>query len=66
MPTTKASQKAVNKYIAKSYDRVAVLLKKAESPTKQEVQAAAERADESLNSYIVGAIRQRMEHEQQG
>lgn len=28
MPTTKAGQKAVNKYIAKAYDRVNLVLKK--------------------------------------
>lgn len=59
----KAQTRASNKYAAKTYDRVALVLKKTESPTKQEVQAAADRADESLNSYIVGAIRQRMESE---
>ena len=34
MPTTKAGQKAVNKYIAKAYDRVNLVLKKDTSPTK--------------------------------
>lgn len=63
MATTKASQKAVNKYMKANYDRVNLVLKKDASPTKEEVQAAAERAGESLNAYIVGAITQRMESE---
>ena len=56
MPTTKAGQKAVNKYIAKAYDRVNLVLKKDTSPTKDEVQAAADAEGVSLNAYIVAAI----------
>ena len=58
MPTTKAGQKAVNKYIAKAYDRVNLVLKKDTSPTKDEVQAAADA--EGLNAYIVAAISQQL------
>ena len=60
MPTTKAGQKAVNRYIAKSYDRVNLVLKKDSSPTKDEVQAAADAAGISLNAYIVAAISQQL------
>lgn len=60
MPTTKAGQKAVNKYIAKSYDRVNLVLKKGTSPTKDEVQAAADAEGVSLNAYIVAAISQQL------
>lgn len=60
MPTTKAGQKAVNKYIAKAYDRVNLVLKKDTSPTKDEVQAAADAEGVSLNAYIVAAIRQQL------
>lgn len=52
MPTTKAGQKAVNKYIAKAYDRVNLVLKKDTSPTKDEVQAAADAEGVSLLSLI--------------
>lgn len=58
-----ARTRANNKWNAKAYDRVNLVLKKDASPTKEEVQAAAERAGESLNAYIVGAITQRMESE---
>lgn len=60
MPTTKAGQKAVNKYIAKAYDRVNLVLKKDTSPTKDEVQAAADAEGMSLNAYIVAAISQQL------
>ena len=60
MPTTKAGQKAVNKYIAKAYDRVNIVLKKDTSPTKDEVQAAADAEGVSLNAYIVAAISQQL------
>ena len=46
---------------AKAYDRVNLVLKKETSPTKDEVQAAADAKGESLNAYIVEAIRQRLE-----
>ena len=38
----KAQTRAQNKYIAKAYDRVNLVLKKDTSPTKDEVQAAAD------------------------
>ena len=60
MPTTKAGQKSVNKYIAKAYDRVNLVLKKDTSPTKDEVQAAADAEGVSLNAYIVAAISQQL------
>ena len=60
MPTTKAGQKAVNKYIAKAHDRVNLVLKKDTSPTKDEVQAAADAEGVSLNAYIVAAISQQL------
>ena len=60
MQTTNAGQKAVNKYIAKAYDRVNLVLKKDTSPTKDEVQAAADAEGVSLNAYIVAAISQQL------
>ena len=63
MPTTKAGQKAVNKSIAKAYDRVNLVLKKDASPTKDEIQAAADAEGVSLNAYIVMAIRQQLNKE---
>lgn len=55
-----ARTRANNKWNAKAYDRVNLILKKEASPTKEEVQTAADAAGESLNAYIVNAIKQRM------
>ena len=57
----KAQTRASNKYIAKAYDRVNLILRKDGPQNKAAVQEAAESAGESLNAYIVGAIAQRMD-----
>ena len=56
----KAQTRAQNKYIAKAYDRVNLVLKKDTSPTKDEVQAATDAEGVSLNAYIVAAISQQL------
>lgn len=61
-----ARTRANNKWNAKAYDRVNLVFKKDVSPTKEEVQAAADAVGESLNRYIVGAVKQRMEKESGG
>lgn len=58
-----ARTRANNKWNAKTYDRVNLVLKKTESPTKEQIQNAADAAGESLNAYIVGAVARRMESE---
>ena len=55
-----ARTKANNKWNAKAYDRVNLVLKKDTSPTKDEVQAAADAEGVSLNAYIVAAINQQL------
>ena len=57
----KTSAASHNKYIAKAYDRVNLILRKDGPQNKAAVQDAAESAGESLNAYIVGAIAQRMD-----
>ena len=57
MPTTKAQQKAVNKYMSANYDRVNLTMRKGE---KAEIQAAAAAAGKSTNAYILDAIRARL------
>ena len=54
-----ARTKANNKWNAKAYDRVNLVLKKDTSPTKDEVQAA-DAEGVSLNAYIVAAISQQL------
>ena len=53
MPASKAQQKATNKYIAKTYDRVNLTLPKGR---KTELQAHAAQRGESLNGFIGRAI----------
>lgn len=57
----KTSAASKNKYIAKAYDRVNLILRKDGPQNKAAVQSAADAAGESLNAYIVGAVAQRME-----
>ena len=59
-----ARTKANNKWNAKAYDRVNLVLKKDTSPTKDEVQAAADAEGVSLNAYIVAAISQQLNSQQ--
>lgn len=56
--TTKAAQKAVNKYISVKYDRVNLTMPKGK---KDEYKAAAEAAGKSLNQFIIDCIEKRME-----
>ena len=60
MPTSKAQQKAVSKYMKANYDEIKVRTPKGR---REEIKAAAAAAGESVNSYINGAIEQRMERE---
>ena len=60
MATTKASQRAVNKYMKENYDRVNLTMPKGE---KDAVKAHAEARGESVNSFINRAIKEAMERE---
>lgn len=53
----KAQTRASNKYIAKAYDRVPLVIPKGR---KADLQAAAERTGESVNSYVIKAVLSRM------
>lgn len=55
---TPAQRRAVGRYEAANYDKVLVRLRKGD---REEIKAAADAAGESLNAYIVGAIRDRMD-----
>ncbi len=58
---SKPQTRASNKYNAKAYDRLAIQVKKGR---KADIQAAAAKQGESLNAYVVKAVEQRMEAEQ--
>ena len=60
MATTKAGQRAVNKYMKENYDRVNLTMPKGE---KEAVKAHAEARGESVNSFITRAIKEAMERE---
>lgn len=57
MPTTKAQQKAVHKYVKNNYDRMELTLPKGQKAT---VEAAAKAAGESVNQYTQRALLARM------
>ena len=59
----KVSQEVRQRYEAKVYDKVLLRLRKDTDVDKDIIQAAADRAGESLNGYIVQAVRERMERE---
>lgn len=59
----KVSHEVRQRYEAKVYDKVLLRLRKDTDVDKDIIQAAADRAGESLNGYIVQAIRERMERE---
>lgn len=60
MATTKASQRAVNKYMKENYDRVNLTMPKG---NKEVVQAHAEAHNESVNAFINRAIQETMERD---
>lgn len=60
MPTSKAQQRAVNKYVANNYDRVLVTMPKGE---KDRIKAHAESRGESVNGFIGRAISETMERD---
>lgn len=53
MATTKAQQRATNKYIAKAYDRINLTVEKGQ---KESIKAHAESTGESVNGFINRAI----------
>lgn len=57
---TPAQRRAVGRYEAANYDKVLVRLPKGD---REQIKAAADSSGESMNAYIVGAIRDRMDGE---
>ena len=63
MPTSKAQQKAVNKYVKANYDLYQIKMPKGK---KDDIKAVAAAAGESMNQYIINAIDQRTAQEAVG
>lgn len=55
------SKKYAIKYVSSNYDRVLVKIRKDAEITRESMKAAADQAGESLNGYILEAVRRRME-----
>jgi hypothetical protein len=60
---SKAQQKAVNKYVKNNYDRINVTFPKGE---KEKIRAHAQSGGESVNAFIIRAVRETMERESVG
>lgn len=61
MPTTKASQKAVNKYMAANYDRINLTVEKGQ---REILKAHADKHDGgSVNAFIKRAIAEAIERD---
>ena len=62
MATTKAGQRAVNKYMKENYDRVNLTMPKGK---KDVIQDHATQRGESVNAFINRAINETMERDQE-
>ena len=60
MPTTKAAQKAVHKYVKKNYDRIELTTPKGR---KEEIKKHALQRGESVNGFINRVIDEAMERD---
>lgn len=60
MPTTKAQQKAVNKYMSANYDRINLTVAKGRRDT---IKAHADAQGESVNGFINRAIDETMQRD---
>ena len=56
-PISKAQQKAVHKYVRDKYDRINITVPKGR---KTAIQAAADKAGQSINGYVTQAVDERM------
>ena len=57
---SEAQNKATQKYQKKAYENINFRLRKGETPTKEDISAAADAVGESVNGYIKEAIKQRI------
>lgn len=62
MPVSKAQQKAVKKYMQANYDEIKIRVSKGQ---KEVIQTHAKEQGQSTNAYIIQAIDERIEREQE-
>jgi uncharacterized protein (DUF1778 family) len=60
MPASAAQMRANNRFEAKTYDRINVRIRKDGDLTRKDIQRAADAKGESLNQYILNAVKMRM------
>lgn len=60
MPVSKSRQKAVNKYMAKAYDRINLIVQKGD---RDRIKAHADTRGESVNGFIKRAINAQMQRD---
>jgi len=61
MPASKAQQKAVNKYMKSNYDEIKIRIRKDDEINKAVITDNANKVNESVNEYVVKAVKQRIE-----
>ena len=61
MAQTKAHIAATTRYESNAYDKRCLRIRKDTEPTRDTITAAAESAGQSINAYIMDAIREKME-----
>lgn len=61
MPQTKAHIRATTKFENKTYDKFCLRIRKDGELTRADIMKAAEASGESLNQFIMTAIKERME-----
>lgn len=66
MPRTPAENAASVRWEAKTYDKVLLRLRRDGEPTREQIAAAADAAGESMQAYIIEAVRQRIAAEKTG
>lgn len=62
----KVSNEVRQRYEAKVYDKVLLRMRKDSDTSKDAVQSAATASGQSLQGYILQAVRERMEREKKG
>lgn len=62
MPRTEAQRRAMAKYEAKAYDKVLLRIRTDGELTRAKIQAAADAAGVTVNSYILDAVAEKMKN----
>jgi uncharacterized protein (DUF1778 family) len=60
MPVSKAHIRATTKFEHNNYDKITLRLRKDGEITRAHVQEAADQAGQSLNSFILDALKEKM------